>query len=802
MSNTFCLAPYHSFYVDTTNVVRPCCISTLDGPEFSTQEKFINIYNSEQFKNLRRDLSNGVKHPSCDHCWNAEAVGMKSLREGINERYKNDYETLTVDEDFSVNKVNIKYLDIRFNNKCNLKCRTCSPRFSSSWYQDYKTKYPHITLEKKLDSDVTVESIHELLDTVSDIYFAGGEPLITTQHYEILDYLIKNNRTDVSISYNTNFTKLAYQKYDVVEYWKKFRNVRVSASLDGSYQKAEYIRKNLNWEITVGNRERLIKECPNVQFNISCTLSIMNAYDMVSLHKEWVDLKYIEPENFNVNLLFGPEFFNIKNLPRPHKNKLKKLYNDTIEWLKKYPRTENTISGYLSAINLLDQPRMDNWKVQWDEFMLSYDQIRNEDFYQLFTEYNDFLTDTPLYYVFYEVLEDRSVITINDIKTHNTMLFSEQGVTNEVLDFIKYNAVSDTIVIKHYKMPLIRKEQSNVIIKEQDFLKSFKSHYWDNSLEGPQKTIGKEIVRDLYKLPFFECIQSYGDLIQPSSLIYADCDMKIEESFASWKKEMGITNPRFNVEYCGDIWSKMMLNDLKRKLNQSSEDIEYFYTNHWLTIRDNIPYNLEGKVYWCYNRIRRPGKDYACYKLFEEKLLDNGIVSCFNPGKCYLSDYVSINEDVYQEFKKSLPWISDTDDGSINLANVIDERVLQCPINVCTETNFFEDTLFYNEKTIKPILFRQIILPVANYNLFHSLSSTHGFKFSTATYKIDKIQDPVERMNKVMWYLKLFINDRNSLVKELDEVKSAFKHNLNIMISHSRHNFYGLILEKQLKRTI
>lgn len=133
MSNTFCLAPYHSFYVDTTNDVRPCCISTLEGTKFSTDVALIDIYNSDQFRNLRHDLDNNVKHSSCNHCWHAESVGMESLRQSINNRYQDDHKKLRVNSQYYVDKVDIKYLDIRFNNKCNLKCRTCSPRFSSLW---------------------------------------------------------------------------------------------------------------------------------------------------------------------------------------------------------------------------------------------------------------------------------------------------------------------------------------------------------------------------------------------------------------------------------------------------------------------------------------------------------------------------------------------------------------------------------------------------------------------------------------------------------------------------------------------
>ena len=390
-AETFCMAPYLSLYVDTTNDVRPCCISKLEGIKYDHTESVITFYNDKKLIDLRRDLSNGVKHASCNHCWNAEKVGMTSLRQGINERYENQFKKMRKDitSDYRVEKLDIKYLDIRFNNKCNLKCRTCSPQFSASWYSDHQKMYPKIPIEKKLDSDVTLESLEPILQTVTDIYFAGGEPLITDQHYEVLQWLIDNNRTNVNISYNTNFSKLTYKDHNVVDYWKKFKTVIVSASLDGNHKKGEYIRKNIDWEEVVKNRNVLMTDCPNVAFSISCTLSILNAYNIVELHKEWVELGFIKPQDFTVNLLFGPDWYNIKNLPIAHKEKLTALYTSHINWLKTFKDCDGVIVGYESAISLLAEKENLGWIMRWSNINDRLDKIRNEDFYEIFPEYKD-----------------------------------------------------------------------------------------------------------------------------------------------------------------------------------------------------------------------------------------------------------------------------------------------------------------------------------------------------------------------------------------------------------------------------
>ena len=70
------------------------------------------------------------------------------------------------------------------------------------------------------------------------IYFAGGEPLITENHYKVLERLIELKKKP-SLWYNTNFSTLSYKKYNLIKMWKKllikppWTNISLSISLDG-----------------------------------------------------------------------------------------------------------------------------------------------------------------------------------------------------------------------------------------------------------------------------------------------------------------------------------------------------------------------------------------------------------------------------------------------------------------------------------------------------------------------------------------------------------------------------------------
>ena len=67
--------------------------------------------------------------------------------------------------------------------------------------------------------------------------------------------------------------------------WKKFDNVAVGASLDAMGPRAEYIRKGTKWDTVEKNRRQMMEICPDVDFYISPTLSIMNVWHIPDFHK-------------------------------------------------------------------------------------------------------------------------------------------------------------------------------------------------------------------------------------------------------------------------------------------------------------------------------------------------------------------------------------------------------------------------------------------------------------------------------------------------------------------------------------
>jgi sulfatase maturation enzyme AslB (radical SAM superfamily) len=284
------------------------------------------------------------------------------------------------------------YWDIRFSNLCNLKCRSCGHIFSSQWYQDqaklaggdWKSRNQVLNYAGRTETDMWEQLIPHL-DHVEQIYFAGGEPLLMGEHYKILDELVRREKFDVRLIYNTNFTHTNLKDKSVFEYWKLFDSVSVGASLDGSGRYGEYIRKGTEWNQIEQNRIDMLKICPNVDFYVSPTLSIMNAWHLPDFHRDWVERGFIQAQDLNVNILQDPFWLRIDIAPAEYKEKIRIKFKQHLDWLRPLDKLNRATVGFESALKFLDGNNEQALPVFWKK-MTELDAIRKENLLDVLPE--------------------------------------------------------------------------------------------------------------------------------------------------------------------------------------------------------------------------------------------------------------------------------------------------------------------------------------------------------------------------------------------------------------------------------
>lgn len=212
---TKCAAFWKHTNIRGDNKIFPCCrfkspIATFDG----NLEQVLHIKEYEDLRNT--DVS---KLPQCSKCMYEEENGKESLR----QRFNAEYDT---------NSVGIEFLEIGFDNICNLTCDGCWSEFSSAWAK--KEGIIHYT---------SINEIQNIPSTIKKILFLGGEPLMTNRHKRLLS-LVENTK-DVELTYNTNGTFLLDQK--LIKQLKEFKSVTFILSIDGYGELNDKVRSGSQW---------------------------------------------------------------------------------------------------------------------------------------------------------------------------------------------------------------------------------------------------------------------------------------------------------------------------------------------------------------------------------------------------------------------------------------------------------------------------------------------------------------------------------------------------------------------------
>jgi sulfatase maturation enzyme AslB (radical SAM superfamily) len=392
-SKTFCIYPWIHLHAYPTGEAYPCCHAEMAYPVGNTKHKTLEeIYRDAPMRELRADMLNERPNPACGRCYEQEESGFFSGRRSANKHH--GHHIKRIDDD----QFQMSYWDIRFSNLCNLSCRSCGHIFSSSWYQDqaklaggnWKEQNPVLNYAGRTETDIWEQLIPHL-DYVEQIYFAGGEPLMMAEHYNILDELERRGRFDVRLIYNTNFTHTRLKDRTVFDYWKKFDSVAVGASLDDMGPRAEYIRKGTRWDTVERNRTEMLAVCPQVDFYISPTLSIMNALHLPEFHRIWVDRGYIRPQDLNVNLLQDPAHYRIDIAPLQYKQRIRTAFEEHLAWLRPQDPLQRATVGFESAINFLETTDNTALLPKFWAKTRELDTIRNENILEVIPELKDLL---------------------------------------------------------------------------------------------------------------------------------------------------------------------------------------------------------------------------------------------------------------------------------------------------------------------------------------------------------------------------------------------------------------------------
>ena len=411
--DTFCLAPWVSIHTWPDGKVFPCCLWNSRDPVGNVNAQSLEeIWNNEKMKKIRRSFLKGEKLKSCDRCFHLEDTVDQSYRQRINRDHKDKMHYVNeTNQDGSLNIMNLHLWDVRISNFCNFKCRSCGLGLSSSWYSDSKAlgEKADKALININDKASFMDMLEPHYNCVDEIYFAGGEPLVMPEHYQILDRLLELGRTDVNIRYSTNFSKLTFKGKHIFDYWKHFPNLELYISIDGVGKIGEYVRKGFDDKLFYDNIMAFKKSGLKVRdYGYAITYGTLNYLHLFDMMLDFIDRGYLDtnsPVNESAKVIFSPidypAHYDSVYLP----DRFKAMFGKRLEGFNRELLDKgvsrlfaNTIMYQLELVHKrsltkeFDHLQMAKCKSITDQL----DKIRKEKFYEIFDYYknsNDFITN-------------------------------------------------------------------------------------------------------------------------------------------------------------------------------------------------------------------------------------------------------------------------------------------------------------------------------------------------------------------------------------------------------------------------
>ena len=339
-SKTFCIYPFIHLATKTDGSFKLCCrsekISSL------RETSVIDLWNSDKYKRIRRQLLNSERPEECKSCWSMESVGTRSMRQRAFKSHWSDYIPLLkkVDIDGTV-PFSPKSIELKLSNLCNLRCRMCHPVDSSSWVKDwplvedlmkkhssgiYRTAKKQKILKNPLvsafkDEKKWWQDFEKIVDSLEIVKFVGGEPLMDPLHYRVLG-LLKRRASEIKLEYSSNLTYLSFKGISILDYWKNFKGVWLYVSIDGIGNVYDYIRTGAKFTEVEANLDQVVQDqsvCFE-QIGVVCTIQVYNVFQLPKI-MDYFSKKGIY---FHSNRVTYPAFLNSQVLPQNLKDQVTK----------------------------------------------------------------------------------------------------------------------------------------------------------------------------------------------------------------------------------------------------------------------------------------------------------------------------------------------------------------------------------------------------------------------------------------------------------------------------------------------
>ena len=271
--NTFCAYPFDTIFLGPDAGIKTCCSSRGDIGNLD-KDNIETILQGKVAQDIRDSIINGKWHPQCSQCKELEEFGGRSERSVSVEKNYDIYNSLNLDKTY----FNLKKIDLRWSNTCNLACNYCYEYFSSKWANIKGIK---VNTLNELNEESLLLYIDKNKAGIETVDLLGGEPLLQKQNLRLAEmlpdkkyYMLTNLATPVQSN------RIAEKLLDI-------EDMSWGISFENIGDRFEYVRHGAKWNQFLNNIEYIKTRRPNLITNahpLYCTYSAFNLveyYDYV-----------------------------------------------------------------------------------------------------------------------------------------------------------------------------------------------------------------------------------------------------------------------------------------------------------------------------------------------------------------------------------------------------------------------------------------------------------------------------------------------------------------------------------------
>ena len=356
--NIFCNTPWYELHVYWDGSLGICCQE--DHKLYAESDQRYNIatmsiqdwFNSDPVRRFRTGILGDQPLSECRRCYVEEDLDGNSRRLKSNQKsviftrtafeqsfqqspghkhfvYSDQHQgaTITVPID----------MHIDLGNFCNLACKMCNPRASST-IASQQVRWGMASSRQYLGTDWTRNQAvwnsfkQQLvaLPGLNNIHFMGGETLLTDRFEDLVDTMIKHGRFDLCFSFVTNGTVF---RSDLIKKLRRFRRVGIEVSIETMDAHNAYQRQGTDTALVLENIDQYLTHCNGT----SITVALRPAPSALTIGYYTQVLQYALDKNLIVksNLCSDPRFLSAEILPTQIKQQYQQPYLALLDQLSK-----------------------------------------------------------------------------------------------------------------------------------------------------------------------------------------------------------------------------------------------------------------------------------------------------------------------------------------------------------------------------------------------------------------------------------------------------------------------------------